>query len=128
MVTVILAATVPNCVSYDPTFAYELAVIMHDGMRRMYEKQENIFYYITVMNENYSHPAMPEGVEEGILKGIYLLQKGKWLMLNTYVELLGSGTILREVMEAAEMLKKDFGVNANVWSATSFNELRTQWD
>ena len=116
------AATIPNCISYDPTFAYEMAVIIQDGMRRMYENQESVFYYITAMNENYSHPAMPKGAEEGIIKGMYLLQKAKAKAKYT-VQLLGSGTILREVIAAAELLEKDFGVTADIWSATSFNEL-----
>ncbi|MES9862780.1 MAG: pyruvate dehydrogenase (acetyl-transferring), homodimeric type [Candidatus Thiodiazotropha sp. LLP2] len=118
----IMAATIPNCVSYDPAFAYELTVIVLDGMRRMYQDQENIFYYITVMNENYLQPAMPDGVEEGIVRGIYLLQKGG--KQKKRVQLLGSGTILREVLAAAELLEKDFKVTADVWSVTSFNELR----
>ena len=117
----ILASTIPNCVSYDPTFAYELAVIMHDGLRRMYQEQENVFYYITVMNENYHQPKMPANVEKGILKGMYLLQEGKQSKLK--VQLLGSGTILREVIKAAALLADDFKVSADIWSATSFNEL-----
>ena len=119
----LMAATIPNCVSYDPTFAYELAVIVHDGMRRMHQDQEDVFYYLTVMNENYTHPAMPKGAEEGIIKGMYRFSegaKGK----KPRVQLLGSGTILREVIAAGELLSKDFGVAADVWSATSFNELR----
>ena len=116
------ASFIPNCVSYDPTFAYELAVIIHDGLRRMYEKQENVFYYITAMNENYNHPALPEGVEEGILKGLYLFKEGA-KPKGPVVQLMGSGTILREVIAAAELLEKDWGVSSNVWSATSFNEL-----
>ncbi|MBT2968836.1 MAG: pyruvate dehydrogenase (acetyl-transferring), homodimeric type [Candidatus Thiodiazotropha sp. (ex Ctena orbiculata)] len=118
----IIAGTIPNCVSYDPAFAYELAVIVQDGMRRMYQEQENIFYYITVMNENYLQPAMPEGIEAGIVRGIYALNKGGKHKLR--VQLLGSGTILREVIAAAEMLEKEFKVSADVWSVTSFNELR----
>ena len=117
------AATIPNCIAYDPTFGYELAVIVHEGLKRMYERQENVFYYITVMNESYHHPAMPEGVEEDIIKGLYLLRKGK-ARAKHRVQLLGSGTILREVMAAADMLEEDFGVTADVWSATSFTELR----
>lgn len=114
---------VPSCVSYDPTFAYELAVIIQNGLERMYAKQEDIFYYLTLMNENYSHPPMPEGVEEGIIKGMYLFQKS--ISKNTVqVDLLGSGTILREVIGAAEILETAFHVSANVWSVTSFNELR----
>jgi len=120
----LLASTVPNCVTYDPTYAYELAVIIHDGMRRMFVNQENIFYYLTVMNENYPQPAMPKGVEEGILKGAYLLQKGGDGKART--TLLGSGTILREVQAAAEILKKDYNVSADVFSVTSFNELRRE--
>ena len=100
----LLSTTVPNCVSYDPTFAYELAVIVQDGLRRMYAEQEDIFYYITCMNENYAHPAMPKGVEQGILKGMYLLQIGGRGKVR--VNLLGAGTILREVIAAAEILEK----------------------
>jgi pyruvate dehydrogenase E1 component len=118
----IIAGTIPNCVSYDPAYAYELAVIVQDGMRRMYQEQESVFYYITVMNENYLQPAMPEGVEEGIVRGIYLLDTGDKHKLR--VQLLGSGTILREVIAAAQLLEKDFKVSADVWSVTSFNELR----
>jgi pyruvate dehydrogenase E1 component len=122
----LLAATIPNCVSYDPTFAHEMVVIVRDGMRRMVEEQEDVFYYITLMNENYPQPGLPEGAEEGILKGLYLLQDGgKPTAENALrVQLMGSGTILREVMAAAELLKNDFNVSADVWSATSFNELR----
>jgi len=120
----VLASTIPNCVSYDPTFAYELAVIIQDGMRRMYQEQEDVFYYITVMNENYTHPAMPEGVEKGILKGMYLLAEGKAKKNQPKVQLLGSGTILREVIAGAALLEKDFGIAADIWSVTSFNELR----
>ena len=120
----ILASTIPNCVSYDPTFAYELAVIIQDGMRRMYQEQEDVFYYITVMNENYTHPAMPEGVEKNILKGMYLLSEGKAKKNQPKVQLLGSGTILREVIAGAALLEKDFGIAADIWSVTSFNELR----
>lgn len=118
----ILAGTVPNCISYDPTYAYELAVILQDGIRRMYgSEQENIYYYITVMNESYHHPAMPKGAEEGIRKGIYKLEsynggRGK-------VQLLGSGTILNEVRKAADILSKDYDVASDVYSVTSFNEL-----
>lgn len=119
------AATIPNCVSYDPVFAYELAVIVQDGLRRMYQEQENIFYYITVMNENYPQPAMPKGVEAGILKGMYLYQK-KAKPKAQHVQLMGSGTIFREVLAAAELLEQDFGVTSDVWSVTSFNELRRE--
>ncbi|MES9874954.1 MAG: pyruvate dehydrogenase (acetyl-transferring), homodimeric type [Candidatus Sedimenticola sp. 6PFRAG7] len=118
------AATIPNCVSYDPAFAYELAVIVQDGMRRMYQEQENVFYYITVMNENYQQPAMPKDVEDGILKGMYLYKSGG--RKKTKVQLLGSGTILREVIAAGELLEKDFNVSADIWSVTSFNELRRE--
>ena len=119
----ILASTIPNCVSYDPTFAYEVVVIVRDGIRRMYEEQEDVYFYITLMNENYAHPGMPAGAEEGIVKGLYLLKegaKGK----GPRVQLMGSGTILREVIAAADLLRDDFKVNADIWSATSFNELR----
>ena len=118
------AATIPNCHTYDPTYSYELAVIVQDGMRRMYEAKENCFYYITVMNENYVHPEMPDRPEvaEQIIKGMYLLKEGG--KAKQKVQLLGSGTILPEVEKAAELLKADWGVEADVWSATSFNELR----
>jgi pyruvate dehydrogenase E1 component len=114
------ASTIPNCVSYDPAFGYELAVIVHHGMRRMFERQENVFYYITVMNEPYVHPPLPAGVEEDIVEGMYLFRE----TADAKVQLLGSGTILREVLAAAELLASDFGIAANVWSVTSFNELR----
>jgi pyruvate dehydrogenase E1 component len=119
----LLASTIPNCVSYDPAFSYEVAVIVQDGLRRMFQEQEDVFYYITLMNENYPHPAMPAGAEEGIRKGMYLFKdggKGK----GARVQLLGSGTILREVIAAADLLLEDFGVIADIWSVTSFNELR----
>jgi len=119
----LMAATIPNCVSYDPTFAYELAVIVQDGMRRMYQNQEDVFYYLTVMNENYTHPAMPKGTEEGIIKGMYKFSASK-AKAKARVQLLGSGTILREVIAAGELLEKNFGIAADVWSVTSFNELR----
>ncbi len=117
----VLASTIPNCVSYDPTYGFELAVIVHDGMRRMFREQESVFYYITVMNEKYPHPAMPDGVEEGIIRGMYLLQEASGD--GPRVQLLGSGTILREVIAAGDLLKQDFGISADVWSVTSFNEL-----
>ena len=120
--SLISASTVPNCVSYDPTYAYELAVIIQDGLRRMIGEQENIFYYITCMNENYRHPPMPSGVEDGILRGMYLLQVGGRGQVR--VQLMGSGTILREVLHAAKLLSDGFGVPSDVWSVTSFNELR----
>jgi pyruvate dehydrogenase E1 component len=119
--SLIQAGTIPNCVSYDPTYAYEMAVIVQDGMRRMYEDQESVFYYVTAMNENYTHPAMPKGAEQGILKGMYKLKTGGKHKLKA--QLLGSGTILREVEAAAELLESDWSVSANVWSATSMNEL-----
>ena len=115
------AALIPNCVSYDPTFSYEMAVIIHDGLQRMFVNQESIYYYITAMNENYQHPAMPEGSEEGILKGMYLYSGGG--KKKKKVQLLGSGTIFREVIAAGEMLADDWGVDADIWSCTSFNEL-----
>jgi len=119
----VLASVIPNCVSYDPTYGYELAVIIQDGLRRMVGEQEDVYYYITLMNENYEHPAMPEGIEQGILKGMYLLRESK-NKAKQRVQLLGSGTILREVEAAAGLLEKDWGVAADVWSATSFTELR----
>jgi pyruvate dehydrogenase E1 component len=120
----LVATTIPNCVAYDPAYAYELAVIVQDGLRRMYAEQENVFYYVTCMNENYAHPAMPKGVEEGILKGMYLLHIGGRGKVR--VNLLGSGTILREVLAAAAVLEKEFGVPADVFSVTSFSELRRE--
>ncbi|MBY0418290.1 MAG: pyruvate dehydrogenase (acetyl-transferring), homodimeric type, partial [Pararheinheimera sp.] len=118
----ILAGTVPNCISYDPTYSYELAVIIQDGIRRMYgAEQENIYYYITVMNENYHHPAMPAGAEEGIRRGIYKLESH--VGEKAKVQLLGSGTIMNEVRKAAEILSEDYGVGSDVFSVTSFNEL-----
>jgi len=120
----VLSSVIPNCVSYDPTFAYELAVIVRDGLRRMVTDQEDVFYYITVMNENYAHPALPAGAEEGILKGMYLFKEGGKHRLRA--QLLGSGTILREVIAAAELLEGDWKVSAEVWSAPSFTELRRE--
>ncbi|MDU8910694.1 pyruvate dehydrogenase (acetyl-transferring), homodimeric type [Aestuariicoccus sp. MJ-SS9] len=118
----ILAGTIPNCISYDPTFSYEVAVIVQHGLKRMYEDQEDVFFYLTLMNENYQHPEMPMGAEEGIIKGLYRMSKtprpGK-----KHVNLMGSGTILVQAIKAAEMLKEDFGVTSDIWSATSFNEL-----
>ena len=120
----IQAALIPNCISYDPTFAYELAVIIQDGMQRMYVKQEDIFYYITVMNENYQHPEMPENSKEGILKGLYLFKRSKKDDGKTpTVQLMGSGTILNGCIAAADILESEYKVAANVWSATSMNEL-----
>ena len=122
--SMVVAATIPNCVAYDPAYAYELAVIIQDGLRRMYREKENVFYYVTAMNENYIQPALPEGAEAGILKGMYPVQQGEE---HTHrVQLLGAGTILREVLAAAELLAKDFNVGADVWSVTSFNELRRE--
>ncbi len=118
----ILASTVPSCISYDPTYVYELAVIIHDGLRRMYSELEPVYYYITCMNENYSHPPMPEGAEHGIVKGMYQLIHSK-NDSELRVQLLGSGTILREVIAAAELLESEYSVAADVWSVTSFNEL-----
>jgi pyruvate dehydrogenase E1 component len=150
----ILAGTIPNCISYDPTFAYEVVTIIREGMRRMYQEQEDVYYYVTLMNENYPHPGLAdagEGAEQGILKGLYKLKDGgkasepspktaakppsspkgsakasdgRAPSQKLRVQLMGSGTILREVMAAAELLKADFGVTADVWSATSYNELR----
>ena len=122
----LFSAHIPNCISYDPTFACELAVIVQDGMRRMFEAQENVFYYLTVMNENYRHPAMPDGAQEGILKGMHLVSSATACASNKEpcVQLLGSGAILREVLAAGKMLAEDYGVAADVWSATSFTELR----
>ena len=120
----VMSATIPNCVSYDPTFAYEVAVIIADGLRRMYAEQDDVFYYITVMNENYQHPAMPDGVEDGIVKGMYLFREGSAGKKSApRVQLLGSGTILREVIAAADLLEQDWNVAADVWSAPSFTEL-----
>jgi pyruvate dehydrogenase E1 component len=122
----ILWSVIPNCVSYDPTFAFELAVIIHDGLRRMVANQEDVFYYVTVMNENYTHPGLADvadrNAEQGILKGMYLLKEGGKHKLR--VQLMGSGTILREVIAAAEVLERDWGIGADIWSCPSFTELR----
>jgi pyruvate dehydrogenase E1 component len=120
----LMSATIPNCVSYDPTFAYELAVIIQEGLRRMVQNQEDVYYYITLMNENYTHPELPKGAEAGILKGMYQFSKSK--AKGPKAQLLGSGVILREVIAAAEMLEKDWGVAADIWSVTSFTELRRE--
>ncbi len=128
----LLASTIPNCVSYDATYSYELAVIVHEGMRRMYKERESVYFYITTMNENYTHPEMPKGAEEGIIKGMYLLEDGGTkeykvsgkAINKDRVRLLGSGTILREVREAAKVLRDEYKVAVDVWSVTSFNELR----
>ncbi len=118
----VLASTIPNCITYDPTFSYEVAIIIHHGLKRMFVDQYDVYFYLTLMNENYAHPDMPMGVEEGIIKGLYRLRKtsrpGK-----KHVNLMGSGTILMQAIRAAEMLKEDFGVTSDIWSATSFNEL-----
>ena len=120
----VLASVIPNCIAYDPTYAYELAVIIHDGLRRMLAEQEDVFYYITLMNENYVHPEMPEGAQEGILKGMYPLTNGGGNGKGPRVQLLGSGTILREAIAAADLLRDDFGVAADIWSVPSFTQLR----
>jgi pyruvate dehydrogenase E1 component len=116
----LLASTIPNCVAYDPAYGYELAVIVQDGLRRMVGEEEDVYYYLTVMNENYVQPAMPEGAEEGILRGMHRVAEAE----GAQVQLLGSGTILREVLAAAELLREDFDIGADVWSVTSYNELR----
>ena len=118
----ILASTIPNCRAYDPTYAYELTTIIQYGLKEMYEDQKNVYYYVTVMNENYAHPDMPEGAEEGIIKGMYLLREDQTDRKNR-IQLLGSGTILREVEAAAEILSEKFDVACDIWSVTSFNEL-----
>ncbi|MDP8919338.1 MAG: pyruvate dehydrogenase (acetyl-transferring), homodimeric type, partial [Pseudomonadota bacterium] len=123
----LFSATIPNCISYDPTFAFEVAVVVQDGLRRMVQEQEDIFYYVTVMNENYQHPAMPEGAEAGILKGMYLFREGQGAKKKApRVQLLGSGTILREVIAGADLLAQDFGIAADIWSCPSFTELRRE--
>jgi pyruvate dehydrogenase E1 component len=118
-----ISATVPNCISYDPTFGYEVAVIVQDGLRRMYAEQEDVYYYLTVMNENYAQPAMPEGAAPDIIKGMYLFRAGDKKSKAPRVQLLGSGTIFREVIAAADLLKTDWGVDADLWSCPSFTEL-----
>jgi pyruvate dehydrogenase E1 component len=120
----LVATTVPNCRAYDPTYAYELAVIIHDGLMKMYVEHQNIFYYLSVMNENYLQPALPAGSESGILKGAYLLKEG--IKGKLRATLLGSGTILREVLAAAEILETDYKIPADVFSVTSFSELRRE--
>jgi len=120
----VLASTVPNLVAYDPAYAYELAVILQDGIRRMYQEQESVFYYLTVMNENYPMPAMPEGVRDGILKGMYALRPSQRPDLDVRVQLFGSGAILNEAIAAQQMLDEQYGVAADVWSVTSYKELR----
>jgi pyruvate dehydrogenase E1 component len=115
----LLASAIPNCVAYDPCYAYELAVIMQDGLRRMVAQEEDVYFYVTVMNENYAHPAMPEGAQEGILRGLHAVRDAE----EPDVALLGAGTILNEVIAGADLLREDFGVEAGVWSVTSFSEL-----
>jgi pyruvate dehydrogenase E1 component len=122
----LLAATIPNCVAYDPCFGYELTVILQDGMRRMLEDQQDVFYYVTVMNENYAMPALPAGSEQGILKGMYRIREGAVSKPKGRAQLLGSGTILREVLAAASLLEQDWNIAADVWSVTSFTELRRE--
>jgi pyruvate dehydrogenase E1 component len=117
----IMAGTIPNCISYDPTFAHEVGVILHHGLKRMVEKQDNVFYYLTLLNENYAMPGLTPGTEAQIIKGMYLCKEGA--KLTPRVQLLGSGTILRESIAAQELLEEDWGVAANVWSCPSFNEL-----
>jgi len=120
----VLSSTVPNCVSYDPTFGYEVAVIVQDGLRRMHKEQQDIYYYVTVLNENYPHPAMPEGAAEGIVRGMYLFRRGGAGGKKTpRVQLLGSGAIFREVIAAAELLRTDFGIESDLWGCPSFTEL-----
>jgi len=123
----ILSSVIPNCKSYDPTFAYELSTIFREGLRRMHDKQENIFYYITTMNENYTHPKMPKdkSVEKGILKGMYLFKEYNKYK-KTKIQLLGSGAILREMIKAAEILQNEYHIDSNLWSVTSYNELRKE--
>ncbi len=120
----VLASVIPNCVSYDPTYSYEVALIIADGLRRMFAEQEDVFFYITLLNENYEHPPLPEGSEAGILKGMYLLRDGDGGTGSPRVQLMGSGSILREVLAGADLLAADYGVAADVWSAPSFTELR----
>lgn len=122
--SLVLSGLIPNCISYDPTFAYEIAVIMHEGMRRMFVEQEDVFYYLTVMNENYEHPEMPQGVEADIIKGMYLFRRGASDADKApRVQLLGSGAIFREAIAAADLLKADWGVESDLWSCPSFTEL-----
>ena len=121
------SGAVPNCISYDPTFAFELAVVIQDGMRRMLEVQEDVYYYVTLMNENYAHPAMPKGAEQDIIKGMYKLKSVGDSNAKLRVQLLGSGTIFREVIEAAEILHKDWGVSSDLWGCPSFTELGRDW-
>jgi pyruvate dehydrogenase E1 component len=122
------SGAIPNCISYDPTFAFELAVIIQDGMRRMMTNQDDVYYYITLMNENYAHPAMPKGTENDILKGMYRLTSVGDAKSKLKVQLLGSGTIFREVIEAANMLRDDWGVASDIWGCPSFTELGRDWN
>jgi pyruvate dehydrogenase E1 component len=124
--SLLLASTVPTLAAYDPCFAYEIAVIVRDGIRRMYENREDLFYYLTLYNENYPQAAMPEGSEEGILKGIYLFSKSAVAKPKARVQLFGSGSILTETIKAAQILGEKYGVAADVWSVTSYNELRRE--
>jgi pyruvate dehydrogenase E1 component len=124
--SLLLASTVPTIAAYDPAFAYEIAVIVRDGIRRMYENREDLFYYITVYNETYPHPAMPEGAEEGILKGIYLFKKAELPKAKARVQLLGSGPMLVESIKAAQILAEKYSVAADIWSVTSYNQLRRE--
>jgi len=120
----LISATVPNCISYDPSFAYEVAVIVQDGLRRMYAEQEDVYYYLTLMNENYRHPAMPDGAAASIIKGMYGFAMGSAKAENApRIQLLGSGTIFREVIAAADLLRNDWGVESDLWSCPSFTEL-----
>jgi pyruvate dehydrogenase E1 component len=121
------SGAVPNCISYDPTFSFELAVVIQDGMRRMLEVQEDVYYYVTLMNENYAHPAMPKGAEKDIIKGMYKLKSVGDANAKLRVQLLGSGTIFREVIEAAEILHKDWGIASDLWGCPSFTELGRDW-
>jgi pyruvate dehydrogenase E1 component len=122
--SIVLASTVPTCITYDPAFVYELAVVVQDGIRRMYEKGEDVFYYITMYNEDYAMPAMPEGAAEGILRGLYKLKPATGG--EAVAQLFGSGTILNEVLRAQEILSSKYGVQTDVWSVTSYNELRRE--
>jgi len=119
----VIAATVPNCVSYDPSFQFELAVIVQDGLRRMFVEQEDVYYYLTVENENYEHPDMPEGVEEGIVKGLYRFRQGSKRPGKKHVNLMSCGSIMNQAIQAADLLKDELGVSSDIWAATSFTEL-----
>ena len=122
----IISQTIPNCISYDPTYSYELAVIIQNGLKRMLTDQEDVFYYLTLLNENYAHPAMPEGAEEGIIKGMHLIRAADPKSKGRRVQLMGCGAILREVIAGADLLEKDFGISADIWSVTSFTELKRE--